>query len=323
MQKNLNLYELLGLHPSADASLIKQAYLIKLQELEGNPHGLDPTALAAQRQKIQIAHSTLQDSASRKAYDAMLATAAVEPAASQTVLAPPETATARLPGHVGDAPGLSLMPQLPNRETQESAALRADALALRAESLSLRADSLVMKSQASTASMAPASDNLFVSLLTGGAFWRILIFFALLAGIALGFSRCATAVPPSYSSDNKAAEKAALQEYFQTHGVRPANMAELEQLEAERRRRENVQRNQKQDTALSEREFEEESRRRGKEVADQLRQDQLEHQRNLERIAQERKEAERIAYERNEAEKRATESRMERQRQQWQDIIRR
>jgi hypothetical protein len=34
----------------------------------------------------------------------------------------------------------------------------------------------------------------------------------------------------------KAAEKTAVQEYFQTHGVRPANMAELELLEAERRR---------------------------------------------------------------------------------------
>jgi hypothetical protein len=105
----------------------------------------------------------------------------------------------------------------------------------------------------------------------------------------------------------KAAEKTAVQEYFQTHGVRPANMAELELLEAEREARQ----------------FEEDARKRGLEVSRdlQLAEERAERARQLE--AKEQQAKERAAQAEKKADQQAEERRAERQQQQWRDIIQR
>ena len=67
----------------------------------------------------------------------------------------------------------------------------------------------------------------------------------------------------------QASEKAALQEYYQAHGVRPANMAELQLLEAERQRQENAERQasgERRRAEEAQQRWEEESRRIGDQV---------------------------------------------------------
>ena len=78
-------------------------------------------------------------------------------------------------------------------------------------------------------------------------------------------SRCAVgSVEKQAVIARKAEEQAALQDYYQTFGVRPANMAELELLEAQRRRAENDSRSAEQERTRKERaqqKFEEDFRR--------------------------------------------------------------
>ena len=142
--------------------------------------------------------------------------------------------------------------------------------------------------------------------------------------IALSWVRCSSDVPlKRNAAANSATEKAALQEYFQTYGVRPANVAEMELLEAERRRRNNDSRNEQQNTdqkIKAELKFEEDARRRGRDVSDQLRSD--EERQKLATQLDER-EAERLRIERKEALRLAEERRIQKLEGQWQQIINR
>lgn len=88
-----------------------------------------------------------------------------------------------------------------------------------------------------------ASDR-WLHLISSGPLWSVVIFSSVLGLIALGFARCSNDTPLRRNAvKSKATEKAALQEYFQTHSIRPANLAEMVLLEAERRRRINENRN--------------------------------------------------------------------------------
>jgi hypothetical protein len=93
--------------------------------------------------------------------------------------------------------------------------------------------------------------------------------------IAFMLTRCATVGPAQnrLQLEQKISEQTVLQEYYQTHGVRPASIAEMELLEAERRRKESEGR--QADKAQREREqaarrWEEESRRIGRQVSADL-----------------------------------------------------
>jgi D-hexose-6-phosphate mutarotase len=93
---------------------------------------------------------------------------------------------------------------------------------------------------------------------------------------AFGIARCGTGTSTQnrVELERKAAEQTALQEYYQTYGVRPANMAELELMQAARQRTANEQRQTEQNRRAqeqAERHFEEESHRRGREVSEELR----------------------------------------------------
>jgi curved DNA-binding protein CbpA len=315
MGKKPSLYEILGIPANADAAEIDRASKSKLQALESPSSAISSSELAAAKQMIRIATSTLSDASSRLAYDDQLARANALAVASS-----PQAASSK-PSFANQNP-----PRVPAGYTASAAAtgdvvgLRAEALALRAEALSLRADAMLMQAGGPVSSMPQPGDGVS-RLLANGAMWRIMIFLGLLAAIAFGVSRYIGNAPVrANAAETQAMERAALQEYFQTHGVRPANMAELELLEVERRRRENAQRNEKQDVSQKtqdERKFEEESRRRGEEVAERLRADEARHQATL---ALEKLEADRMVSERKERERLAEERRLRMERERWERV---
>lgn len=329
MTKKPSLYEILDVPQNADSTAIDDAWTTKLNALElAAVAGMDSADLASRKQIIRFAANTLLDSSTRLAYDAKLARSNSVDHASQS--ASPQL-TAQLTAHHA-APGvgrssndLALVPQVSSSATRDSMNLRADALALRAEAMSLRADAMILQSGAAL----PTSGNSgraggWLHLISSGPIWRIMIFLAVLGLIALGFARCSNETPlRRNAAEGKAAEKATLQEYFQTHGVRPANLAEMELLEAERRRRSNDNRNEQQNVekkVKAEVTFEEDSRRRAQDVSDRLRSEEVQQKMAVQR---DEREAERLRTERKEAERIAEEQRVQKMQDQWQQIIKR
>jgi membrane protein involved in colicin uptake len=76
---------------------------------------------------------------------------------------------------------------------------------------------------------------------------------------------------------SKAEEKVILQEYYQTHGVRPGSRIEADLLEVESRRKENERREAARDKQQEEeryRKFVEDARRTGDQVSENLRRDE-------------------------------------------------
>jgi hypothetical protein len=95
---------------------------------------------------------------------------------------------------------------------------------------------------------------------------------------------------------SKAEEKVILQEYYQTHGVRPGSRIEADLLEVENRRKENERRAAAREKELEEereRRFVEESRRIGAQVHENLRRDaeraRYEEEQGKRRLEQERR----------------------------------
>lgn len=319
MNKKPSLYDILGVPETADSAEIGSALAQNIQALDSNTRALDAASLASRKQMVRIAASTLLDPATRLTYDAKLLEDHLH---SNALQGSSMEASASHP--CGDL-ALSLAPMTAN--VRNSVHLRADALALRAEALSLRADAMLLQAGAGAGS---GNDNsserssAWLSFMTSGPLLRVLTFLVVLVGVAFGISRCVANAPvQANAATNQAAERAAIQEYFQSHGVRPANMGELELLETERRRKENAQRSEKQDVdkvKTDEHKFEEESRRRGREVSEQLRADEEQHKLNMER---EQQKDDRIASERKEAERVAEELRIKRLEEQWKQTIKR
>jgi hypothetical protein len=249
--------------------------------------------------------STLVDPASRLEYDTKLA-------GSRRADLPTEPM------------GLALVPFAPQPEAVTNA--RADALSLRADALSLRADAMLLRAGLDAPATGAAEVARTVASGTVSALKyvaRAVGLLVLMAVVAFSLTRCMRGDPSARNTalESKANEKAALQEYYQAHGVRPANMAELELLEAERRRRENQGRSESQDREKSERDarrFEEDARQRAREVSDNLRRSEEQARRDAQ-AEQMRKQyeaqAERAAQE-------AEQRRIERQQNQWRDILR-
>ena len=98
---------------------------------------------------------------------------------------------------------------------------------------------------------------------------------AVLGTLSFALTRCASEGSAQRRGliEQQASEQAALQEYFQTHGVRPANMADLEMLEVSRRRQEKERRDVEQarrQQEQSERNFLAQSHQIGREVSERL-----------------------------------------------------
>jgi curved DNA-binding protein CbpA len=305
MNPKATLYEMLGVQNGAGLAELQSAYRRELSSLEAMRGSMSSQEFNDKAQLLRVIMNTLTDPVSRLSYDAKLA------AASRTATS--SITTRSLATRSADT---AVGPQV-----------RADALSLRADALALRADAMLVRAGLDDPGSHGASTAQVVAsaALTGlKRFTRALGLLVLVCIVAFGVTRLIT----GDSSVRRAAAEAkvnaqtALQEYYQTHGVRPANMAELELLEAERRRRENQARQVDQNREKQERDarrFEEESRQRGREVSEQLRMAEEEVRRNAERDAwqeQMKKQDQRL---REEAEQR----RIERERQQWRETLRR
>lgn len=310
MKAKQTLYEILGVDPYAGLPQLQAAYSARLRALEQDRQAMSPQAFSDRVQVLRVALSTLSDASSRLSYDAKLI-------------------AARNPVGVSDA-GLALVPMLDDAATA-STDVRAEALSLRADALSLRADAMMMRARAESprARSADVARTVATGTLTGFKYLTRAIGLLVIVAIgAFGLTRCMTGDSSAYRArlEAKAAEKTALQDYFQTHGVRPANMAELELLEAERRRRENSERANDQDRTKAEweaRQFEEDAQRRGREVAENLRLAEERAEREQQRAAYEQQAKERVEQARRDAAQQAEERRVERERQQWREVLRR
>jgi hypothetical protein len=319
MDKKLSLYEILGVSQTVDGASISRAFAQKIEALDRNEEAMDASVLASRKQMIRIAASTLLDPTTRLSYDAKLSQSHESPNPSG------DSTPSNLTSEATNPLALSLSPLASN--LRDSVNLRADSLALRAEALSLRADAMLLQAGAGSGN-ALGNDSerssAFLSFISSGPLLRILTFLVIMCAVAFGLSRCAANSPiHANAAANQAAEKAALQEYFQTHGVRPNNMAELELLEAERRRKENAQRNENQDVDKAkseEQKFEEESRRRGREVSEQLRLDEEQHKLRMQR---EQASEDRLRDQRKEAERMAEQQRIKQLEEQWKQTIKR
>lgn len=230
------LYELLGVPAMATMSELRDAYRREMSAVEALRTQLTPEAFRERQQLLRVANDTLSDPVMRASYDAKLEAAARADRAAWSSNA------------------------LVARE-----GARADALGLRADALSLRADAMLARSDA----FGNHGPSVASTVLSVSQFVVRAIGLLFLVGVfAFGVTRCmvGTSVDQRAAIEARAAEQVALQEYFQTHGVRPANMAELELMEAERRRKENEARQADQERRRQEdqyRRWEEESRRIG------------------------------------------------------------
>jgi hypothetical protein len=249
------LYDLLGTPQAASTAQLQAAYREQMNALEAQRASLPPDDFNERRQLLRVAYNTIADPVSRVEYDATLEAAARSARTADAI----GTALAPTPGLAGSV----------------SDQARADALSMRADALSLRADALLLRAGA------PMEGGPGLAAAAGvyGALTRVVRALGLLVVLgvcAFGLTRCVVggSAEKRVSLEQKASEQAALQDYYQTHGVRPANLADMELMEASRRLQESERRQAEQagrQREDKERRFEDESRRIGQEVSEQLR----------------------------------------------------
>lgn len=245
MKPRSTLYELLGVSASASELELQVAYRRALEALEAGRAALGPEAFAEREQVLRVAYSTLRNASLRADYDAELA--AAERAARAAAF---------------------------TRKGVTPDSARADALGLRADALSLRADAILARAEIeSTLARRPSALAALLSGANGMA--RVIGLLVMIGLTTFGLTRCAAGNSEvnRAAMEARAAEQIRLQEYAQTYGVRPANIAELEQLEAERQSRETAARQAEQERRRREEEkrrWEEDVRRVGESVRSNL-----------------------------------------------------
>ena len=149
--------------------------------------------------------------------------------------------------------------------------IRADALGLRADALSLRADAMLARADLDGSGIREPSVAAGVVSATKLVV-RAIGMLTVIAVLAFGITRC-TAVGSEQKRaelEARAAEEIRLNEYARTYGVKPANIAELELLEAERRRKETEARQAEQEKRQrdeEQRRWEQDLRRVGEQVS--------------------------------------------------------
>ena len=304
--KKKTLYDLLAVSPNATQQDIQTTYDSLLAGLQSQRSMFNAEDYRLKLQLIELAFATLSSPTSRRAYDQELA---------------------QLGGMTDPAPStLALVAKV----DPVSIALRAEAMSLRAEAISLRADALSIRSEAATFR---GSDRRAASSQDGlGAVMPALRKLLMLVGAVVAvwmvfqvmFLWAANRrIEANTGAATTANEKSALQEYYQNHGVMPANKTEADLLEAENRRKDIENRAAERAALKSEddsKRFEEESRRRAREVSAELR--------DAESQAREQamREDEQKRYQAEEKKRRAEEAetnRIEREKQKWQDTLRR
>lgn len=311
--KKKTFYEILAISPNASQQEIQASHDSLIIALKSQQKLFKPEDYDSKLKMIALAFNMLSIPASRDAYDAELA-------------ANRET-----------RPDASASKALTLRPDAETLSLKAEALALRAEAMSLRADALSMKSDigafsnfgnyqgpGASASAGPMSFLKKFAMFLGflAAAWMVIqVLFLLVFNRNTGGNSEMAA---------RAEEKMIIQEYYQTHGVRAKNRAEVELLQAEERRKSEENRQIEREAYKAERDkekaeaaarrFEEEARQRADQVSAELR-----YAENKAREQAEREEAQKIW--KQEEEKRKIEQaeryRIEREKEKWRETLRR
>lgn len=305
--KKKNFYEILAIRPDATHEEIQAGYDSLILALKSQQKLFKPEDYELKLKIINMAFNMLSIPASRAAYDAELAasrTARPDPAASNAITLRPDA---------------------------ETMSLKAEAIALRAEAISLRVDALSMKSdigafnnpgnyQGSGPSgafgLTPSLKKilLFLGFMLAG--WMVIQVMSLLF-----FNRNSSM---GSSAAAKAEEKAIIQEYYQTHGVRVKTRAEVELLEAEERRKEKEIRTaeyEKQRAEENARRFEEDARHRADQVSANLQYSENKAREQADR--EEREEAEK-KWREDEAKRQieqAERDRIEREKERWRQTL--
>jgi curved DNA-binding protein CbpA len=307
INKKKTSYEILAVSPNASDQEIQANYENLVSELKSQKENFNPDEYNLKLKIINLAFDTLSTPTARAAYDAKL------------------LATYAPAGGSASSNALAL-PSDPS-----SIALRAEAISLRAEAISLRADALSIKSvgtefdgkgnyqgfgQGGTFSPLPMIKK-FIMLLGGVvAAWMV---------IQVLFLMTTSSRQPHINAEAaaKAEEKLIIQEYYQTHGVRVSSRAEVERLEAENRRQENERRTAEREKERQEemaRRFEQESRQRADEVSERLRYAEEQARERADREEAQKKwqeeERKRLAEE-------AEFNRIQREKDRWQETLRR
>ena len=309
--KKKTLYEILAVAENASDAEIQVGYEIALAKLQLQKDRISSDDFDFKLKVIQMAFTTLSTPSSRDVYDAKLA------------VSPPPPATPAATA----APALALVPL---EVEADALSLRAEAMALRAEAMTMRADVLALRSGAAVPldnrsfsadrqrhAPSPTSPSRKILMAVGTVLAIVMVTQA--TRMVMG-NRQANVAAATAAQAN---EKVVLQEYYQTHGVRPANIAEMELLEAAKRRQEAAQRTAERDKNKVEqdaRRFEEESRRRAAQVSESLRLAELEASRQVRREDEQRERQQREDTRYKEEKER---QRIERQKAEWREVLRR
>jgi len=306
MKARPTLYEMLDVQESAGLPELQSGYRRKLNALESTRATMSPQEFNDKAQLLRLAMNTLADPVSRLGYDNKLA------------------ATSRTAGRPTVARGLAMRAvDAPFGSTE----VRADALSLRADALALRADAMLVRAGLDSPRAGAGGTVQVVATIAMTALQRFARALGLLVLVGIAVFVIARLVVGDPSArraalEAKANEKTALQEYYQAHGVRPASLAEMELLEAERRRGENQGKQADRDREKQERDarrFEEESRQRGREVSEQMRAAEEQARRDAERALWQ----EQIKQQQKRMQEEAEQRRIEREKQQWRETLRR
>jgi curved DNA-binding protein CbpA len=303
MKGRPTLYELLGVLPQAPMADIKLGYRKEVHALEARRGTLQPQVFTERMQILRVACDTLTDAISRAGYDAKCRAAAAAAA----------------------VPGLALAMQSDPNPAAASADVRADAMSMRADALAMRADAIMMRGGLETGRVRGV--DLAQGALTGlSRLVRAIGLLVVVGIVAFSLARCASVGSSSkrMAIEANAAEQAALQEYFQTHGVRPANLAELQLLEAARQRNETELRQAEQRKRTQQQElarFEEDARRQGAQVSRELQRQEHYGQLRAERERSLKEQADQLKLEAELARSEPDRRRLELRRQQTLDRI--
>lgn len=288
MTKKKTLYQVLEVSATASEAEIREAYRARLKQLLEQQAGMSVEDFDYQRKLLNLAQETLADALSRQAYDEKLMSRAL-----------PSSAERR-------NASLALVPQEDPEAVArkaETIALRAEALALRMEATSLRAVSALPQEEVRPASLLQRGLSLFSGPLARVAVAVATIAVLMIAMQMSSFFFTVRKVDAVNAAASKAQERAEMQEYYQTNGVRAASVAEARMLEEERQRKraqENSEERERTRLEQEEKRFLEESRREAERVSANLRasEEQMKREAEWARRQKEQEEQRREAEER-------------------------
>jgi hypothetical protein len=262
MASKKTLYEHLDVAPDASASEVRAAFLRATQKVKDDP-SLTAENRDLQWKVLKMAFETLSHEKTRRAYDFRL-----NPEA-WTRLAPPP------------APPQTLSMQAAAVSLKaDAASLMAEAAVLKADAFSLQVETTPQKLAALVAQGVRATFTAFGAIVTVGI--------ALLFGLYWATS----ATREVAQAEDNARERVMIQEYYQTHGVRPKTKTELELLQAEDRRTAQAERQaaiERNTEERKQREYErfvEDSRRQADQISENLRREKERAEREERRAAE-------------------------------------